>query len=185
MAGQKSGIAYAVDPDTGELRWQHRAGRGGMSGGIHFGMAASKGRLFIPVSDLPDGQPSDFPLSPGIYAVDVATGNRLWSAPAPNPCEGRPGCVTGYGASIMATEDLVIAGSDDGFLRILDAGSGKLVAEFDTAREFDAVGGGKARGGAISGSGGAVLDQGQLIVSSGYGFVSKMPGNLLLVLEAE
>ena len=185
LAGQKSGIAYAVDPDTGALRWQHRAGRGGMVGGVHFGMAASGGRLFIPISDLPDGQPSDYPHSPGIYAVDIATGKRLWDAPAPDVCGDTPGCVRGYGASIMATDDLVIAGSDDGRLRILDAADGSLVNEIDTAREFAAVGGGVAKGGAISGSAGAVLDSGQLIVSSGYGFVSKMPGNLLLVLEAD
>ena len=185
LAGQKSGIAYAVDPDTGGLRWQHRLGRGGLSGGIHFGIAASKGRLFVPVSDLPDGQPSEFPLSPGMYAVDIATGTRLWSAPAPDVCNDRPLCVTGYGASVTATPDLLIAGADDGYVRIYDTVGGKVLWEFDTARAFETVNGVAAHGGAISGSAGPIVEGGQMIVSSGYGFVSKMPGNLLLVLEAD
>ncbi|HMP57678.1 MAG TPA: PQQ-binding-like beta-propeller repeat protein, partial [Novosphingobium sp.] len=51
LAGQKSGIAYALDPDSGALIWQTRVGRGGAGGGIQFGIAASAGRLFAAVTD--------------------------------------------------------------------------------------------------------------------------------------
>ena len=41
IAGQKSGIGYALDPDKeGEILWQYRAGRGGTLGGIEWGVAA-------------------------------------------------------------------------------------------------------------------------------------------------
>ena len=40
LAGQKSGIAYGVNPDTGKLVWKNKIGRGGVVGGIHFGLAA-------------------------------------------------------------------------------------------------------------------------------------------------
>jgi len=185
LAGQKSGIAYAVDPDTGKLVWQERLGRGGAAGGIHFGMATADGKLFAPVSDLPDGQPSEFPLSPGVYALDIATGKRLWEAPSPDVCEGRKGCVKGYGGSLTATADLVFAGSDDGHMRIFAAADGKLLWDYDTARKFDSVNGIEARGGAISGGSAPIALGGQLFVNSGYGFVSKMPGNVLLVFEAD
>lgn len=185
LAGQKSGIAFALDPDTGQLAWQQRLGRGGMSGGVHFGIAATEGTLFVPVSDLPDGKPSDFPLSPGVYALDIASGKRLWAAPAPDVCGGRKLCVRGYGGAITVTSELVFAGSEDGHLRIFDSKTGETVWDFDTARDFETVNGVKGFGGAISGGAAPIAHDGQLLVSSGYGFISNLPGNVLLVFEAE
>jgi polyvinyl alcohol dehydrogenase (cytochrome) len=186
LAGQKSGIAYAFDPDTHELVRQIRLGRGGAAGGIHFGIAAADGRLFVPVSDLPTGEPNDFPLSPGVYALDIASFERLWDAPSPeDACADRKQCIKGYAAAITATPELVFAGSDDGHLRIFDAATGEVLWDFDAVREFETVNGVAARGGAFSGGSAPVAEGGQLIVPSGYGFASKMPGNVLLVFEAE
>jgi polyvinyl alcohol dehydrogenase (cytochrome) len=184
LAGQKSGIAYSFDPDTHALLGQVRLGRGGAAGGIHFGIAAANGRLFLPVSDLSTGEPSDFPLSPGLYALDIATGNRLWDAPSPDgTCDQRKACISGYGAAISATPELVFAGSDDGHLRIFGAEDGKVLWDFDAVGEFETVNGVKANGGAFSGGSAPIVQGGQLIVPSGYGFASKMPGNVLFVFE--
>jgi len=185
LAGQKSGIAYAFDPDTHELLGQVRLGRGGAAGGIHFGIAAAAGRLFAPVSDLSTGEPGDFPLSPGVYALDIASGDRLWDAPSPDTCGERKQCIKGYGAAISATPELVFAGSDDGHLRIFDVATGKVLWDFDAVRDFETVNGVAAHGGAFSGGSAPIVEGGQLIVPSGYGFASKMPGNVLLVFEAE
>ncbi|MCX7863679.1 MAG: PQQ-binding-like beta-propeller repeat protein [Novosphingobium sp.] len=186
LAGQKSGIAHVFDPDTHAIVRQVRLGRGGEAGGIHFGIAAAQGRLFVPISDLSDGRPGDFPLSPGLYALDIASGARLWSAPSPDgTCVNRPSCAKGYGAAITATPELVFAGADDGHLRIFDADSGRLLWDFDAVRPFETVNGVAARGGAFSGGAAPVVHDGQLIVPSGYGFASKMPGNVLLVFKAE
>lgn len=185
LAGQKSAIAYAFDPDTHELVWQARLGRGGAAGGIHFGIAASDGKLFAPISDLPTGEPADFPLSPGVYALDIASGERLWDAPSPDVCGTRKYCIKGYAAAITATPELLFAGSDDGHLRIFDAATGEALWDFDAVRTFETVNGVKAQGGAFSGGSAPIIHGGQLIVPSGYGFVSKMPGNVLLVFEAE
>jgi len=185
LAGQKSGIAYAFDPDTHELIWQVRLGRGGAAGGIHFGIAASDGRLFVPVSDLPTGEPADFPLSPGVYALDIASGERLWDAPSPNACGERKQCIKGYAAAIAATSELLFAGSDDGHLRIFDTATGEVLWDFDAVTDFETVNGVKAHGGAFSGGSAPIVEGGQVIVPSGYGFSSKMTGNVLLVFEAE
>ena len=40
VAGQKSGVVYALSPADGKLIWQTRIGKGGKLGGIHWGMAA-------------------------------------------------------------------------------------------------------------------------------------------------
>jgi polyvinyl alcohol dehydrogenase (cytochrome) len=186
LAGQKSGIVYALDPDSGKLIWQARVGRGGAGGGINFGMAAAAGRLFVPVTDMPDGKDSEFPLSPGLHAIDLASGKIAWRTPAPGDCRsGRTGCRPGVSGSVSVADGLVLAGADDGHLRIYDTANGAILWDFDTTREFTTVNGVPARGGAIGGGAAPVVWNGQLIVSSGYGFASQMPGNVLLVFEID
>ena len=43
LAGQKSGIVFALDPASGKVIWQTRVGRGGSIGGVQFGLAAAGG----------------------------------------------------------------------------------------------------------------------------------------------
>ncbi|MCT2400269.1 PQQ-binding-like beta-propeller repeat protein [Novosphingobium mangrovi (ex Huang et al. 2023)] len=186
LAGQKSGIAWAVDAQTGGLIWKRQVGRGGMAGGVHFGLAEDNGRVYVAISDMPDGVERPFPAAPGIHALDLKTGETLWDAPPPEQvCEGRPLCLPGNSGAITVTPDLVLAGGDDGYLRILDAATGEELWQFDTAQDFSTVNGVPAKGGAMSGGAAPIVDNGQLIMSSGYGFVSKMPGNVLMVFEVE
>ncbi len=43
IAGQKSGIVHAIDPDRqGEILWQRRVGRGGLLGGVQWGSAVDQ-----------------------------------------------------------------------------------------------------------------------------------------------
>ena len=187
LAGQKSGAAYALDPATGRLVWQNRLGHGGPSGGIHFGIAADAGRLFVPMSDRFNTGMNPHPLRPGLYALDVASGAVLWEAPDTSlDCTGNPQCLIGYGGAVTVTGGLVLIGSDTGHLRIFDAASGQVIRDIDTAVSFTTVNGVAAKGGSISGGGVAPLAyKGTVIVPSGYGFASKLPGNVLLVYGAE
>jgi polyvinyl alcohol dehydrogenase (cytochrome) len=178
---------YAIDPATGRLAWKTRVGRGSAIGGVHFGMAAEGGRLFVPISDRikagPAGDP--FPQAPGLYALDIGTGQFAWKAPSPDTCNGKPLCTPGYGGSLTTTAGLLLAGADDGFLRIYDATTGKLAWETNTARDFTTINGVPAHGGSISGGVAPLAYKGSLIVPSGYGFAMKMGGNVLLVYQAE
>ncbi|MCJ2185581.1 outer membrane protein assembly factor BamB family protein [Novosphingobium beihaiensis] len=186
LGGQKSGQVWAVDAQTGKLAWHRQVGRGGMAGGVHFGLAADSGRVYVAISDMPDFVDRPFPPAPGLHALNLAAGTPLWSAPAPDEvCKGRPLCVPGNSGAFTVTPELVLAGGDDGYVRILDAETGAQLWQFDTAQDFTTVNGVPAKGGAMSGGAAPVADRGQLIVSSGYGFVSKMPGNVLLVFEVE
>ena len=185
LAGQKSGHVHALDARTGELIWQTKVGRGGIHGGVYFGMAAAGGRLFVPISDTDDGREYQEPPRPGLYALDLRNGEYLWKAPAPDVCrDDQQFCQPGYSQAITATPELVFAGANDGYLRVFDAATGELLWEMDTARDFPAVGGVAARGGAFGGAAAPVAYRGKLILSSGYGFAGKMPGNALLVFEA-
>jgi len=184
LAGQKSGWAFAVDPDTGELAWKQRVGSGGVGAGIYFGMAAQAGRLFVPITDRKDGKDYGFPASPGLYALDIASGAFVWRAPATNICGDNPACDPGYGSAITATPELVFAGADDGHMRVFDAATGAKLWDLDTKRDFPAVNG-TARGGAIGGGAAPIVHGTSVIVSSGYGYGSKLPGNALLVFDTE
>lgn len=185
LAGQKSGDVYGVDPQArGRIVWHKKVGRGGIQGGVHFGMALANGRLFVPISDMAnefvEGKVYEEPARPGLYALDAASGRTLWSSPADDVCDGREFCEPGISAAITAIPGVVFAGHMDGRLRAYDAATGRVIWEYATAREFDTVGGIKAIGGSFGGGAGPVVDDGMLFAVSGYGIYYHMPGNVLL-----
>lgn len=184
IAGDKGGVVVGLDPLSGEVLWRNKVGRGGIVAGINFGIAVHAGRVFVPVSDVPDGRSYDEPAKPGLYALDVETGEYLWRAPSrDNVCNGRPGCYPGYSAAITVTDEFVLAGSNDGMLRAYDPATGEVLWEFDTTAAFTAVDGASASGGSIGGGQAPLVIGDRIIVNSGYAFAGKMPGNALLVLR--
>lgn len=185
LAGSKSGDVYAVDAATGQLRWNNKVGRGGVWAGVYFGMAVAGDRVFVPISDADDHQPHSEPGRPGLYALDLKTGDYIWKSPDPNvTCKGRPLCDPGIAAAITTTADLVLAGGSDGYLRAYDVRDGRVLWSFDTTRPFTTVGGGQAAGGSMNGGVAPIAYHGMLIMPSGYGFAGKMPGNVLLAFTA-
>lgn len=192
VAGQKSGMVYGIDPEDGAVRWSRRLGRGGALGGVHWGLAARDGRVFVPISDylkpipgLKAPQPEDpaIPKAPGLYAVDAATGQVLWATAVRPVCADAEQCFPGLSAAVTALPEGVVAATLDGRLQAYDSDTGELLWESPTARGFRAVDGRSARGGAID-AGGAIVAGSQLIVNSGYGLFSQAPGNALLVYGA-
>jgi len=183
IGGQKSGMVHAVNPDNGDLVWQTRVGRGGIQGGVHFGMAASGDRLFVPISDMADGRTYDNPDRPGMHALDINTGKILWSTIHDDRCEGRNFCHPGISQVPTVVGDVVFAGAMDGIARAYDVASGEILWQIDSTQEFDTVLGQTTRGGSFSGGAGPVAFNGKLALSSGYGIYNHMAGNLLLVLS--
>lgn len=186
VAGQKSGVVHAVDPDTARLVWKTTLGRGGVRGGVEFGTAASGGMILVPINDADAGEAYAQKAEPGLYALDAATGRILWQSPAdPNTCQGRPICAPGLDQAVTATPDLVFAGSQDGWFRIFDIANGLVLWRFDTTPETLTVDGGKAAGGGMGGGAGPIAYRGMLFVSSGYGFAGQRSGNLLLAFSVD
>lgn len=186
LGGQKSGVVHAVDPDTGQLLWKQRVGRGGILGGIHFGMAVNGDQVLVPINDADDGRTYAETPRPGLYALDLITGRPLWAAPArENLCNHRRFCGPGYSQAITATPELTFVGGEDGWLRIFNSANGTVVWRFDTTQSLPTVGGGKAAGGSLGGGPGPIAYRGMLFVSSGYGFAGQMPGNVLLAFGIE
>ncbi|HEU4624021.1 MAG TPA: PQQ-binding-like beta-propeller repeat protein [Steroidobacteraceae bacterium] len=187
IAGQKNGFVYALDPDEqGKLLWKTRVGRGGIQGGIHFGLAREGTRIYVPIVDMKDGHDGrsyDSPPKPGLYALDAANGRVLWSAPADDVCNGRPFCDPGISAAVTAIPGVVFAGHMDGRLRAYDGANGHVLWEIDSTRAVPTVSGAAGKGGSFGGAGAAIRD-GYLAVNSGYGLYFHMPGGVLLVFTA-
>lgn len=153
LAGQKSGGVYALDPDTGARIWARTFGRGGLVGGVHWGMAVNPrlSTLFVPINDMQLFYAVREGISePALHALDIATGEVRWTVLMDGSCGARTPCNPGLSAAITATPDLVFTGGLDGRVRAHDAETGAIVWKVDTWGDFEAVGGGHATGGTTS-----------------------------------
>ena len=188
IAGQKNGWVYALDPDAGgKLLWKSRVGRGGIQGGVHFGMAVDGARIYAGISDMKDehtGRTSPETPHPGITALDAASGQVLWTTPAEDVCAARKFCDPGISAAVTAIPGIVFAGHMDGRFRAYDGATGAVLKEFDTTKDYHTVSGTTAHGGSFGGAGAAVRD-GYVVVNSGYGIYFHMPGNVLLAFRQQ
>jgi len=175
VVGQKSGVAYGLDPDNGgKVLWQYRAGLGGTLGGIEWGIAADADNAYLPVADQNHPQPG------GLHAVKIGTGERVWFAAPPDPllCSGAARVCNGaQSAAITVIPGAVLSGSFDGGIRAYSTRDGSVLWHYDTNRDFPTVNGVKARGGSLNGPA-AVVVGGMLYVNSGD--YRARPGNVLL-----
>jgi polyvinyl alcohol dehydrogenase (cytochrome) len=193
LVSQKSGIAHAIDPDKkGEILWQTRVGRGGALGGIQWGSASDGRNLYVALSDIAFSTMSfaaggklvvDPKAGGGLFALDIATGKKIWSS-APPPCGDRPNCSPAQSAAITAIPGAVFSGSVDGHLRAYSSRDGSVIWDFDTAREFTTVNGVTAKGGSMDGPG-PTITGGMLYLGSGYGAWGGLAGNLLLAFSVD
>jgi polyvinyl alcohol dehydrogenase (cytochrome) len=82
-AGQKSGIYYALDPDTGAVLWQTQVGPGSSLGGMEWGQATDGTRIYVAIANF-YGIPYAAGNAGSWAALDPATGNILWQTADPN-----------------------------------------------------------------------------------------------------
>jgi polyvinyl alcohol dehydrogenase (cytochrome) len=193
LVSQKSGVACALDPDrNGDLLWQFRAGHGSALGGIQWGSATDGTKMYVALSDIgflnrefTAGQKPvlDPKAGGGLFALDVATGKKVWAAPPPS-CDDHLNCSPAQSAAISVIPGVVFSGSVDGHLRAYSASDGTVIWDFDTAREYKTVNGFTANGGSIDGPG-PVIAGGMLYVDSGYGSFGGIPGNVLLAFSVD
>jgi polyvinyl alcohol dehydrogenase (cytochrome) len=194
VAGQKSGVVYALDPnEKGKILWQTRVGKGGLNGGVQWGMASDEQKVYAAVSDVsavmntagPVGGATFDPVQGGgLTALHLEDGGKAWFAPS-HPCDPpRPGCSPAQSQALTLIPGVVFSGSIDGHLRAFATEDGEVVWDFDTAKEYATVNGIEAKGGSLDGAG-PVIAGGMVFVNSGYPRNGGMPGNVLLAFAPE
>ncbi len=210
VSGNKSGIAYGMDADTGKTLWATRLASGSQEGGIMWGIAADEARVYMPAADTmvikdtylrPQGKQiwgvsNPPPPRPGVSALDPATGRVLWHRATPKaPCKfygdrtGRdnvPGvCLNASSAAVSVIPGVVFSGSLDGWLRAYDARTGRTIwAHSTTAQTYDTTNRVKGQpGGSIDGPGPTIAG-GMVYTWSGYNGASDTGGNGVNVLLA-
>jgi polyvinyl alcohol dehydrogenase (cytochrome) len=195
VAGQKSGVVYAFDPDAkGKILWQTRVGKGGLNGGVQWGMASDEQKVYAAVNDTSGvmntagpvgGATFDPAKGGGLTALHLEDGSKAWFAPS-HPCDPpRPGCSPGQSAALTLISGVVFSASLDGHIRAFSTEDGEMLWDFDTASQtYSTVNGVPAKGGSIDGAG-PVIAGGMVFINSGYPRNGGMPGNVLLAFAPE
>ena len=164
VATQKTGVVYGLDPDQrGKILWQTRLGVGGAQGGIQWGGALDDHTIFAAVSDLNRREKA----TPGMYAVSIDSGEKLWSTLAPEGAGNKAQV-----SAVAAMPGLAFSGSWGGHLRAYSTKTGEIVWDFDAVRDFETVNHVPVQGGSFNGGGPAIAG-GMVVTMNGYGFVEE------------
>ena len=133
-AGQKSGVYWTLDRDTGKTVWATQVGPSGPLGGILWGTATDGKRVYVPsansdfvdVTLVPSGQRT----AGGFWsALDAATGKIVWQTPSFGVQAGAQARVVG---SVTIAGDILYGEDTAGYLVALDAATGRVIRSFQS-----------------------------------------------------
>ena len=192
VAGQKSAVVHALDPDQqGEVLWSVRIGRGGTAGGVQWGSATDGTNVYVALSDIgrialtySQSTDADPKIGGGMFALRLSDGKQIWKAAPPVCPADRPRCSPAQSAAVSALPGIAFSGAEDGHLRAYSTSDGKIVWDSDTARDYKTVNGIPAHGGSLDGPGPAI-GGGMMFVSSGYASSGGAPGNVLIAFSVD
>jgi polyvinyl alcohol dehydrogenase (cytochrome) len=180
-AGQKSGIYWAVDPDTGGVLWKQQVGPGGHFGGIHWGPAVDEHHVYVGVNNETNtpytlggnGPKGGQQTSAGSWAaLDPSTGHTEWQIA--NPAMTAPLNGASVNGPLAAVNGVVFGGSMDaqGTMFAFDGASGAVLWSFPS-------------GGTVYG--GAAVSRGVVYWGNGYPTTSRLgfgtPGGKLYAFQ--
>ena len=133
-AGQKSGVFWALDPDTGKLVWSRIVGPGGSAGGMQWGSATDGKQIYVAIanSDFEEYtlEPSGETITGGSWsALDSATGKIIWQTADPAGATDK--------ASVTIANGVVYGGSSasgagKNNMYALDAKTGEILWSFNS-----------------------------------------------------
>ena len=156
-AGQKSGQYWALDPDTGEVKWVTQAGPGGTAGGLQWGSAVDGKRVYTSNANFDKKPWGPSGATTGVWSgIDAVTGQLLWQTRPPHGGSTSGPATTANGVVFGCTIDdrWVATQSDPGYMYALNAATGAVLWEFASG------------GSCLSG---AAISNGTVFWGSGYG----------------
>ena len=130
VAGQKSGVVTAIDPDQGAelLSGRRESAMAATLGGVEWGVAADQSNVYVavsyvPMSPVPLGTPGAQPFisdpkiallydnkaGGGLSALRLDTGDEVWRTPHPG-CNDVPGCSPAQSAAVTAIPGACVPG---------------------------------------------------------------------------
>lgn len=160
-AGQKSGMYWALDRDTGQVIWVTQVGSGGTMGGLQWGSAVDDNRIYVAVNN---SNQQSWTLANGTEtirgawsALDKATGAILWQTETPDTL------FPGYGSApgaVTVANGVAYACSFAGTRVAMDASTGQILWSNPPTGELCAAGAAVSRGNVYWGIGyGRILFQ--------------------------
>lgn len=184
LVGQRSGLAYGLDPERdGEILWRLQAATAQAPGAIARGAAADHRSLYVAISGLETDPPN---ASGSLAAIDIKAGTLRWRSAAPTQaCSwgDNPPCTHAQVQAVTVIPGAAFSGSMDGHLRAYSTIDGKILWDYDTAKDFPTVNAVKAAGGSLE-AGGATIVNGVVYVNSGAESHGQ-PGNVLLAFSID
>lgn len=186
LAADKGGVVYSINADNGKLNWSRKVGKGSALGGVHWGMAVDNSNLYVAVADTFADKTSALnidlaeilaggispPISPveggtpGIYALDIQTGQQIWYITPEHIHEGES-YISVFSAALSVTNDVLFAGALDGEMKAFNTVDGSELWHYDSNIEFVDVAGNAGKGGTIDSVGAIPVDD-MLLLNSGY-----------------
>jgi polyvinyl alcohol dehydrogenase (cytochrome) len=183
LAGQRSGMVYGLDPErSGELVWQLKASESKAAGGVESGMAADHHSVYAALSGM-SAEPAN--ASGSLVAIEMKSGSKRWETAAPSVAcswSGAPVCAHWQAQAVTVIPGAAFSGSMDGHLRAYSTIDGKILWDYDTAKDFPTVNRVHASGGSLD-QGGATIVNGVVYVNSGSD--RGRPGNVLLAFSVD
>jgi polyvinyl alcohol dehydrogenase (cytochrome) len=130
-AGQKSGVYWAFDADTGEIVWSTVVGPGSELGGIQWGSATDGERIYVALSNQgnkPFTMKGGTPHNSGAFAaLNPATGEIIWQVKAPVSSSGMD-----WGMGPLAVANGVVFGASySGQMTALNAATGATLWNYN------------------------------------------------------
>ena len=150
--GQKSGVYWALNPDTGTVVWQTQVGPGSGFGGIEWGTAFDGTSIYVPISNWEylgySLQPGGAKVNGGSWAaLNPSSGQVIWQTATPGSCSP---AVSGYEQGCWAlgpasvANGVVFVGSMDvnpqnPTMFALDASTGEVLWSFVAGSSVNAA----------------------------------------------
>ncbi|MEH6586208.1 MAG: PQQ-binding-like beta-propeller repeat protein [Halioglobus sp.] len=194
IAADKGGMIYALNPDNGNLNWSRKLSIGSWLGGIHWGLAVDDQRIYAAATDFEidpaSGNLEDLVpgANPGIYALELATGDLIWEIHPERLYEGLQTPLL-FSAAVSVTNDVLFAGSLIGTMKAYATDDGRELWSYDASQDLEDINGLPGEGGTIDGAGfvvagdGLVINSGYTVIFGGVGRYQAGAGNTLFVLR--